>query len=244
MAFIPRIFIASDDISDDTAYVRGSNFNHIIKVLRKGKGDRVTVCDMHSASYEATITDIGDGCLKLSLGARKHENCEMPFRVTVYQCLPKGEKLDTVVQKAVELGASELVVVSSERCVARPDENAFSRKLERLSRISESAAAQCGRSFVPSVRGMISYAEAIAEILKNDLGFVCYEGDGTEPLRSFLNPGSQNIAFLIGPEGGLTEREVGMARDAGLPLVNLGKRILRTETAALYVLSGISIVME
>ncbi|MBR5746087.1 MAG: 16S rRNA (uracil(1498)-N(3))-methyltransferase [Clostridia bacterium] len=244
MAFIPRLFIASDSISGGRALVTGSDRNHIINVLRKTAGDTVTVCDMHANSYEAVIERVEEDSVVLLLGEKKHCESELPFPVTVYQCLPKGEKSDDIVRKAVELGAKEIVFVASERCVARPDEKTFAKRRERLLRISESAAAQCGRSYVPEVRGLINYAEAIKEISASGKGFVCYEGDGTVPLRGLLcgEPGS--MAFLIGPEGGLSEKETGLAVSAGLPLVNLGKRILRTETAALYVLAGISVNME
>ena len=244
MAFIPRIFIGSDSISGGIATVSGSDRNHIINVLRKTAGDSVTVCDMHSNSFEAVIEKIEDDRVILLLGEKKHADSELPFPVTVYQCLPKGEKSDTVVQKAVELGAKEIVFVASERCVARPEEKAFEKRRERMMRISESAAAQSGRSCVPEVRGLISYDEAIKEISACGKGFVCYEGDGTVPLRSLLCGEPESMAFLIGPEGGLSEKETGAAKAAGLPLANLGKRILRTETAALYVLAGISVIME
>jgi 16S rRNA (uracil1498-N3)-methyltransferase len=244
MAFIPRIFIGSDSISGGRAFVRGSDRNHIVNVLRKTAGDTVTVCDMHSNSFEAVIEKIEDDSVVLLLGEKKHTKSELPFPVTVYQCVPKGEKCDTVVQKAVELGAKEIVFVISERCVARPDGKAFEKRRERMMRISESAAAQSGRGFVPEVRGLISYDEAIKEIAASGRGFVCYEGDGTVPLRTLLCGEPESIAFLIGPEGGLSEKETGLARGAGLPLANLGKRILRTETAALYVLAGISVIME
>ena len=244
MAFIPRLFIPSDNIEGSRAVVSGSDFNHVVNVLRKAAGDTVKVCDMHSNCYDAVIESVADGELTLFLGEKKHEENELPFAVTVYQCLPKGEKADTVVQKAVELGAKEIVFVLSERCVARPDERSFAKKLERFARISESAAAQCGRSIIPRVRGLISYSEALKEIASSGRGFVCFEGDGTVPLRELLCGEPESMAFLIGPEGGLSEKEASAAGNAGLPLVNLGKRILRTETAALYVLSGISVNME
>ena len=242
MPFIPRIFIASDDIIGDTAEVRGSDFNHIIKVLRKGVGDKVTACDMHSNVYEAEITGVGQESLSLRLGDKRHNDNELPFKVAVYQCLPKGEKADTVVQKSVELGAAEIVLVMSERCVARPDGKAFAKRLERLARISESAAAQCGRSYVPQVRGLINYSQAVSEISAYSNGFVCYEGDCTATVKELLSGKHGNIAFLIGPEGGLSANEAAAAKAAGIPLANLGKRILRTETAALYVLSAVSVL--
>ncbi len=244
MAFIPRIYIGSDRIENDRAYIDGSDANHILRVLRKEKGDTLHVCDMHGNSYNAIIDEITKDGLFAILGEPEKSNNEMPFKVSVYQCFPKSDKLETVIQKAVELGAYEIVAVMSERCVARPDGKAFAKRLERLKKISESAAAQCGRSIIPEIRGIISYEAAIKEISEKDIGFICYEGDGTKPLNQLLDKTPETIGFLIGPEGGLSEKETSLAKENNLSLAGLGKRILRTETASGYVLSGISVLLE
>lgn len=244
MAFIPRIYIASDNIENGRAFIGGSDANHVLRVLRKEKGDMLHVCDMHGNSYNAVIDEITQDGLYALLGEAERNDTEMPFRVTVYQCFPKSDKLDTVVQKAVELGAHEIVAVMSERCVARPDAKAFAKRLERWKKISESAAAQCGRNIIPEVRGIISYEAAIKEIAEKDLGFICYEGDGTLPIKEILKGVPETIGFLIGPEGGLSEKETASAKENGIALAGLGKRILRTETASGYVLSAISVLLE
>ena len=199
---------------------------------------------MHGNSYNAIIDEITSDGLFALLGEPEKQNNEMPFKVSVYQCFPKGDKLETVIQKAVELGAYEIVAVMSERCVARPDEKAFNKRLERLRKISESAAAQCGRSYIPQIRGIVSYKDAIKEISEKDIGFICYEGDGTKPLRELLTDTQKTIGFLIGPEGGIAEKEIQIANDNSISLAGLGKRILRTETASGYVLSAISVLLE
>lgn len=244
MAFIPRIYIGSDRIENGRAYIDGSDANHVLRVLRKQKGDELHVCDMHGNSYNAIIDEITADGLYATLGEPEKQNCEMPFKVSVYQCFPKGDKLETVIQKAVELGAYEIVAVMSERCVARPDAKAFAKRIERLKKISESAAAQCGRSIIPEIRGIISYADAIKEISEKDISFICYEGDGTMPVRELLNETPESIGFLIGPEGGISEKEIGLAKENNISLAGLGKRILRTETASGYVLSAISVLLE
>ncbi len=244
MAFIPRIYVGSDRIENGKAYIDGSDANHILRVLRKNIGDTLHVCDMHGNSYNAIIDEITREGLYATLGEPEKTNNEMPFKVSVYQCFPKGDKLETVIQKAVELGAYEIVAVMSERCVARPDAKSFAKRLERLKKISESASAQCGRSIIPEIRGIISYEQAIKEIAEKDIGFICYEGDGTLPVRELLKDNPETIGFLIGPEGGLSEKETTLAKDASLSLAGLGKRILRTETASGYVLSAISVLLE
>lgn len=244
MAFIPRIYVGSDRITDGRAFIDGSDANHILRVLRKEKGDDLRICDMHGNSYNAVIDEITKDGLFALLGEPEKQDNEMPFRVSVYQCFPKGDKLETVIQKAVELGAFEIVAVMSERCVARPDGKAFAKRLERLRKISESAAAQCGRSIIPEIRGIISYSQAVKEIAEKDIGFICYEGDGTQPVRELLSGTPETIGFLIGPEGGLSEKETALARESKLSLAGLGKRILRTETASGYVLSAASVLLE
>ena len=244
MAFIPRIYIGSDRIENGRAFVDGSDANHILRVLRKQVGDTVHVCDMKANSYDAVIEEISKDGLTLLLGEPTKSNNEMDFKVSVYQCFPKGDKLETVIQKAVELGAYEIVAVMSERCVARPDSKAFAKRLERLKKISESAAAQCGRSIVPEIRGIISYSEAIKEISEKDIGFICYEGDGTKPITEILKDKVESIGFLIGPEGGIAEKEVAIAKENNISLCGLGKRILRTETASGFVLAAASVLLE
>ena len=244
MAYIPRIYVGSDSINDGKAFISGSDANHILKVLRKEKGDELHICDMHGNSFKAVIDDITSEGLYAILGEAEKNDNEMPFKVSVYQCFPKVDKLETVIQKAVELGADEIVAVMSERCVAKPDSKAFNKRLERLMKISESAAAQCGRSYIPNVRGIISFSEAVKEIAQKDIGFLCYEGDGTIPLPQILKGDAKTIGFLIGPEGGISAKEVDKATENGLQLAGLGKRILRTETASGFVLSAISVLME
>ena len=244
MAFIPRIYIGSDRIENGRAFVDGSDANHILRVLRKQIGDTVHVCDMKGNSYDAFIEEITKDGLVLVLGEPTKANNEPNHKISVYQCFPKGDKLETVIQKAVELGAYEIVAVMSERCVSRPDSKAFSKRLERLKKISESAAAQCGRSIIPEIRGIISYSDAIKEISEKDIGFICYEGDGTKSITEILKGEPESIGFLIGPEGGIAEKEVSLAKENEIELCGLGKRILRTETASGFVLAAASVLLE
>lgn len=244
MAFIPRIYIGSDKIENGKAFIDGSDANHILRVLRKVKGDCLHICDMKGNSYNAIIDEITSDGLYAILGESEKQNNEMPFKVSVYQCFPKGDKLETVIQKAVELGAHEIIAVMSERCVARPDEKAFAKRLERLKKISESAAAQCGRNIIPEIKGILSYKQAIEEISQKDIGFVCYEGDGTKSIKEIVKDTPETIGFLIGPEGGIAEKEIQIAKENNIALAGLGKRILRTETASGFVLSAISVLIE
>ncbi len=244
MAFIPRIYISEEGTPGGRIFVGGGDASHILRVLRRGKGDGIFVCDTRSVSYDAVIDEVTPEGFYAVLGQPRVRDAEPVCPVTLYQCLPKGEKTDDLVRRAVELGATRIVAVISERCVARPDGKSFAKRLERLNRISESAAAQCGRASVPPVCGLISYREAVAELAACGLGFICYEGDGTRPLRGIIEGSRpESIGFLIGPEGGLSDSETALALERGLPLAGLGRRIMRTETASAYVLSAIDILL-
>lgn len=244
MAFIPRIFLPADAIRDGITFVGGADANHLKNVLRMSVGDKVTVCDGTNTVYPAVITSFDDEGVTLSLGEGSTSKGEFAFPVAVYQCLPKGEKTDLVIQKSVELGATEIVLVMSERCVARPDEKSMEKKLSRFRKIAESAAAQCGRGIVPEVRGLLSYEDAVREIALAEVPLLCYEGSGVKPLRELLPATPRSVAFLIGPEGGISEKEVAFAKAQGLRLCGLGSRILRTETAALFVLAAINVLTD
>ena len=240
---MPRFFVNKENISEGIGRILGDDARHIARSLRMAVGDKITVSDGEGVDYMASLSRIRDEeCLFEILGVSESRS-ESPVSITLYVAYPKGDKLETVIQKAVELGASEIIAVMSERCVSRPDGKAFEKRLERLGRISESAAAQCGREFVPAVRGIISYREAIDEMKESGTAFVCYEGDGTVAVKGFLTE-KRPTSFLIGPEGGLSQSEVDTARENGIGLANLGRRILRTETASGYVLSAISVLLE
>ncbi len=243
MPFIPRIFVPKERITGKNVFIDGSDANHVRNVLRIPIGGQITVCDGEHTVYPATVLSYTNDGFFASLSEGHKDSGEFPFPVTVYQCYPKGEKAETVVQKSVELGASEIVFVMSERCVARPDEKTMQKKLIRLNKIAASAAAQCGRSILPAVRGLLSYADACAECALHGCALLCYEGDGTTPIQNVLRTPPQNgIAFLVGPEGGISPKEVQTATAAGLTPVGLGHRILRTETAALFVLAAVNVL--
>lgn len=245
MSSIPRIFVPEGSIQNNTVLITGSDAFHLQKVLRLGVGDQILVCDMFRTEYDGVIQNVSAVGLTVSLSEGRMTNSEFPFDVTLFQAIPKGDKFDTIVQKAVELGVTTIVPVLCERCVSRPDEKSFLKKLERYNKIAASAASQCGRGIIPKVAPQVSYAQALKSIQNSDAGFICYEGTNTLHIRDFLvGKSPANISFLIGPEGGLSSGEIDEAIMVNIPLVGLGKRILRTETASGFVLSAISVMLE
>lgn len=241
---MPRFFLTASNIENGRATITGGDAHHIARVLRMTRGDELTVVDMQKNEYVCSIISIGEDEVVAEIcGTKKSEN-EPPFCAVLYQALPKGDKMDYIIQKAVELGVFEIVPVLSERCVSRPDSAGIEKKITRWQKISASAASQSGRGIIPRVSPMMTYSQAVESASLHCHSLLCYEGDGTVPLGSVIGKDLDGIGFIIGPEGGFSCAEVSLARAAGLKIAGLGKRILRTETAAGFVLSCLTYITE
>ncbi|MGI6167166.1 MAG: 16S rRNA (uracil(1498)-N(3))-methyltransferase [Eubacteriales bacterium] len=247
---MPRFFVTADRISDDTITITGSDAHHILRVLRMRAGEHITICDMKTNEYDCIIEKARDDIVVARIVSSRKTASEPPYRARLFQALPKGDKLDYIIQKAVECGVYEITPFESERCVVRSKPENEDRKTERRCRVAHEAAKQCGRGIVPEVRRTLDFDAMLREAKACDLVLFCYEGDGTLPLGRVLaerrinhNTGP-DIAIIIGPEGGFTFVEVEAARKSGAILTGLGKRILRTETAAAFVLACLSYEYE
>ena len=247
---MPRFFVTSTQIEGDTVTVLGEDAHHISRSLRLAAGEQITVCDMSRTEYLCELTDFLPDRVLARILSKSPSNTEPPLRVTLYQALPKGDKLDTVIQKAVECGVSCIVPFESERCVVRMKADSEERKTERRRRIAVEAAKQCGRGVIPEVLETVSFDRALAMAKEADVVLFCYEGDGTEPLGRILSEvfdstdKAHSIAVIVGSEGGFSIDEAERARQAGARMTGLGKRILRTETAPVFVLSCICCAAE
>ena len=169
---------------------------------------------------------------------------ELPVRVHLYQALPKGDKLDFIIQKSVECGAFDITPFESQNCVVKVKKDAEDKKSERRNKIALEAAKQCGRGIIPKVNTTLSFKEMLNDVSDYDAVLFCYEGQGTEPmgvvLKSIKSDGIINdIAVIIGSEGGFSNDEAALAREHGFYSIGLGKRILRAETAAIFALTSI-----
>jgi 16S rRNA (uracil1498-N3)-methyltransferase len=241
---LPRFFVTSSQIEGDTVTILGEDAHHLSRALRAAVGDTVTVCDMARTEYECRLTEfLPDRVLAQILTSHPAET-EPPVCITLYQALPKGDKLDTVIQKAVECGVCRIVPFESERCVVRAKADSEPRKTERRNRIAAEAAKQCGRGALPEVAPTVSFEKMLEGAAQADHVLFCYEGDGTQPigqLLSYLAPKQgSTIALVIGSEGGFSVAEAASAREHGFFMTGLGKRILRTETAPLFALACIA----
>ncbi|MEG1742623.1 MAG: 16S rRNA (uracil(1498)-N(3))-methyltransferase [Clostridia bacterium] len=244
MSSCPRFFVPCENVVNEIA-ICGEDAHHILHVLRLKKGDKICVCDTYTHEYDCVINRILDGKVFVSVNDSKICESESYCKITLFQGNPKSDKLETIIQKAVELGVYSIVPVMCERSVSRPDEKSADKKNERFNKISLSAAKQSGRGIIPSVEPITSFLDAIKQIKNADIGFVCYEGDCLTDLKSICkqNETASSVAFLIGPEGGISKDELLMVQAEGIPTVTLGKRILRTETAPVYVLSALNVLL-
>lgn len=245
---MPRFFVQSNQIENGIVTVRGDDAHHISRALRMAVGDTITVCDMSATEYECELLQFLPDCVKAKILTSAKSEVEPPAFITLYQALPKGDKLDSIIQKAVECGVSRIVPFESERCVVRAKADSEARKTERRARIATEAAKQCGRALLPEVMGTCTYAQVLADAASHDVVLFCYEGDGTRPVGSILRERvwreGERIAIVIGSEGGFSQSEANAARDAGFCMTGLGPRILRTETASGFVLACISCALE
>lgn len=231
-----RFFVTPEELTGRSHTLTGENAKHA-KVLRLKTGEEVLLCDGQGMECLCTLEDPDK--LTLALGERRKCQSEAAVRVSVYMAFPKADKLEHVIQKATELGAYEIVAFPSARCVSRPDEKSLKKKLERWQKIAASAAEQSGRGRIPQVLVLDSFHAALSRASEADKALMFYENEQAVTLKMALDGEYQTVSLLTGPEGGLEEREVRQAREAGLQVCTLGKRILRCETAPLCALSAV-----
>lgn len=232
-----RFFVEPEELTGERLMLTGENAAHA-KVLRLRLNEQVLVCDGAGQECLCQVIDPDPKSMVLEVLERRESITEPDVKVSVYMALPKSDKLEHVIQKATELGAYEIVTFPSARCVSRPDEKSLKKKLERWRKIAISAAEQSGRGRIPEVVVLSSYAEALKRGAEADLPILFYENEKSTTLHMGLEGKRfQTVSLLTGPEGGLEEKEVTQAMDAGFQVCTLGSRILRCETAPLCALS-------
>lgn len=235
-----QFFVEPENIQGNKIVITGEDVNHIKNVLRMKVGDEIAVSNgVDGKEYRCGIVSISEEVL-CELRFVKEDGVELPSKITLFQGLPKADKMELIVQKAVELGVYEIVPVSMGRCIVKLDEKKQKSKISRWQGIAESAAKQSKRRIVPQVTSVMSMKEACKYASEMDIVLVPYElaedMPKTRELIEAIKPG-QKIGFFIGPEGGFEEMEIALAVEAGAKPITLGKRILRTETAGFTVLS-------
>ena len=228
---MPRFFI--DGTADGRAYIAGADALHIAKALRMRPGEALTLCDGKGTDFEGVLETVTDRQVTVRITVSRPSQAEPTLAVTLYQGLPKGDKMDWIVQKAVELGVTAVVPVATRRSVARLEGKA-DKKQERWQRIA-AAAGQCGRGILPAVERPLSWNQALSR-LSGEPALVFYEGGG-RPLRELVTPSTRRLSVFVGPEGGFDPEEIDAFRRQGGGVATLGPRILRCETAPLAALT-------
>ena len=243
-----QFFAEPSNVGEKDIYIRGTDVNHMRNVLRMRPGEQVCVHDGASGrEYRCEISEYLENAVHLKIMWVEEADKELPSRIYLFQGLPKGDKMELVIQKAVELGAYEIVPVATKRAVVRLDEKKAAAKQKRWQSIAESAAKQCKRNVIPGVHAVMKFEDAVSYAKNLDVVLIPYEMakgmDATKKIIQAIRPG-QSVGIFIGPEGGFDENEVALAGEAGIRPITLGKRILRTETAGMTVLSVLMFHLE
>ena len=243
-----QFFVQPEQIRGKTIRITGSDVNHMKNVLRMKPGEEISVSNgVDGKEYRCGIESIDGDEVVCTLRFIKEEGLELPSRIYLFQCLPKADKMELVIQKAVELGAYAVIPVAAKRCVVKLDAKKEKNKLARWQQISEAAAKQSKRRIIPEVMPVMSMKEAVSFAADMDVKLFPYElAEGWERTRQLVDgvKAGQSIAVFIGPEGGFEDSEVELAEEAGFVPVTLGKRILRTETAGFTVLAWLMYRLE
>lgn len=234
---MPRFF-TNEPPQDGTMVIHGDDARHIGRSLRMRLGDEIVLC-YNRTDYACEILKISDEAVMTQV-LRSRPSSEPNINLTLYMAMPKSDKLETVIQKSVELGAVRIVPVLTSRCIARPDKSQFSKKLDRLQRVALEAAKQSGRGIIPEVCDIINLEQCITQMKNNNQSFVLYENGG-KSLADFEYLSGSDISILVGAEGGFDASEISKCKDAGIEPIWLGDRILRCETAPIV---AISIIMH
>ena len=236
-----QFFVEPSQIQGNNIVITGGDVNHIKNVLRMKPGDEIAVkSGTEDKEYRCEIASLSDAEICCKLRFIKEEGVELPARVYLFQGLPKGDKMELVVQKAVELGVYEIIPVATSRSIVKLDEKKAKSRIARWQGIAEAAAKQSKRAVIPQIGNVMTMSEAVSYANSMDVKIIPYElAEAMERTKELFDsiPVGSSVAIFIGPEGGFTEEEISLARNYGINPVTLGKRILRTETAGFVVLS-------
>ena len=250
---MPKFFVKEEQIQENQIIILGQDVNHIKKVLRAKIGDELQICNSQNGeNFLCEIDNLEEEKIICQIKEKIQEQVESNIEVTIFQGLPKADKMEYIIQKSVELGVYDITPVEMKRCVVKLNEKDKSKKIERWQKISEVAAKQCGRDIIPQINNIINIKNICNLIQEYDMVWVTYENEEKNTLKEQLeNIKKQNnskskvkIGIIIGPEGGLEEKDVETLKENGAKVITLGRRILRTETVALNVLSIIMYELE
>ena len=242
-----RFFVEPSQIGEKEIVITGPDVNHIRNVLRMRAGEELLAADGQGSEYRCILRELQDSEIRAEICRKLSGSAELPSRITLFQGLPKSDKMDLIIQKCVELGVFRIVPVTTKRTVVKLDAKKEESRRKRWTAVSESAAKQSGRGIIPEISGVQSFREAVEEAGELDVCLIPYEKAEdmarTREILSGISAGA-SIGVFIGPEGGFEEEEVREAMEAGARPITLGRRILRTETAGMAVLAMLGYLLE
>ncbi len=250
---MPKFFVDDNQIIDKKIKIIGNDVNHIKNVLRKKQSDILTICNTsNKKDYLCEILKIEENFIECEIKDVIQNNVESDIHVTIMQGLPKADKMELIIQKSVELGVYDITPVEMKRCVVKLTEKDKQKKIIRWQKISEVASKQCGRNIIPKINEVTNIKNICNLIKQYDIVLVAYENENKTTIKEELQKIRKmydsekiiKIAVIIGPEGGMDEEEIRLLRNNGAKTITLGKRILRTETVALNILSVIIYELE
>ena len=242
-----RFFVEPSQIGEKEIVITGPDVNHIRNVLRMRAGEELLAADGRGSEYRCIVRELQDSEIRAEICWKLSGSAELPSRITLFQGLPKSDKMDLIIQKCVELGVFRIVPVTTKRTVVKLDAKKEESRRKRWTAVSESAAKQSGRGIIPEISGVQSFREAVEEAGELDVCLIPYEkAEDMARTREILSgiPAGASIGVFIGPEGGFEEEEVREAMEAGARPITLGRRILRTETAGMAVLAMLGYLLE
>lgn len=242
-----RFFVEPSQIGEKEIVITGPDVNHIRNVLRMRAGEELLAADGQGSEYRCILRELQDSEIRAEICRKLSGSAELPSRITLFQGLPKSDKMDLIIQKCVELGVFRIVPVTTKRTVVKLDAKKEESRRKRWTAVSESAAKQSGRGIIPEISGVQSFREAVEEAGELDVCLIPYEkAENMARTREILSgiPAGASIGVFIGPEGGFEEEEVREAMEAGARSITLGRRILRTETAGMAVLAMLGYLLE
>lgn len=234
---MPRFFI--DSLNENNVSITGPDAKHIALSLRMSKGNEIVLSDGKGIDAKGIIESICPDEIIVSVNEKYHSKAEPNVYLTLYQALPKFDKMEFIIQKATELGASKIVPVMTSRCISRPDEKQMKKKIERFRKIAEEAAMQSQRGIIPEIGDLVSFDKALDEIKSADLPIIFYECSDFPLSKAMKDFNGKTISILIGSEGGFSAEEAEKAKTKGIMSLSLGPRILRCETAPIAAISAI-----
>ena len=250
---MPKFFVEEKQVNGEKINIIGNDVNHIKNVLRQKIGDTITICNSSNMKdYLCEILKVTDQNIECKIKEELEDNVESNIHVTIMQGLPKADKMELVIQKSVELGVYDITPIEMKRCVVKLNDKDKQKKIARWQKISEVAAKQSGRNIIPNINPVINIKNICNLLSEYDIVLVAYENEKERTIKEELKKIKQShnkeqiikIAVVIGPEGGISEEEIELLKQNGAETITLGKRILRTETVALNVLSVVLYELE